>query len=109
MMEAKEKISGLFLDIERDAGTTHLNASVLDALSKSIHDFVEAHEQDFLAQFKGLLELVKNTEPRIALIIDHLYHLGEDLEEARKTDHEERQGGAERKGEHDKPALKSAA
>lgn len=83
----KDKVSKLFLDIERQGGTTHLNEAVLDSLSNAIHDFKERDEEDFLTQFRALLEQVKNTEPRIALVIDHLYHILETLQECRKIAH----------------------
>jgi translation initiation factor 2B subunit (eIF-2B alpha/beta/delta family) len=87
MKSYKQKLSRLFLDIERAGGTTHLNASVLTALCRAMHDFKEKDEEDFLEQFRSLLEEVKNTEPRIALVIDHLYHIWETLLVAREEDH----------------------
>jgi translation initiation factor 2B subunit (eIF-2B alpha/beta/delta family) len=87
MYNYREKLSRLFLDIERQGGTTHLNASVLTSLSRAMHDFQEKDEEDFLDQFRTLLEEVKNTEPRIALIIDHLYHIWECLVEVKEVNH----------------------
>lgn len=83
----KEKLSSLFLDIERESGTTTLNDAVLSALSAGIHDFIEKNEEDFFLQFKGVLELVKNTEPRISLVIDHLYHIWESLKKSQEKNH----------------------
>lgn len=87
MLAYREKISKLFLDIEGEVGTTRLNDMVLFSLKKAIHDFREKGEEDFLQQFYELLELVKNTSPRIALIIDHFFHIWNVLQEAKKQDH----------------------
>jgi translation initiation factor 2B subunit (eIF-2B alpha/beta/delta family) len=86
-MPYREKISKLFLNIESEVGTTRLNDMVLMGLKKAIHDFREKGEEDFLRQFYELLESVKNTSPRIALIIDHFFHIWNVLNEAKEQDH----------------------
>ncbi|MGE3278874.1 MAG: hypothetical protein AB7J40_03705 [Candidatus Altimarinota bacterium] len=83
----REKISKLFLDIESEVGTTRLNDMVLAALKKAIHDFREKNEEDFLRQFYELLEIVKNTSPRISLIIDHFFHIWNVLQDAKSKEH----------------------
>jgi len=75
MLPFSQKISELFLDIEGEVGTTALNNMFLIALKKAIHDFEEKNDADFFAQFYELLQLVKNTEPRVSLIIDNLYEI----------------------------------
>jgi translation initiation factor 2B subunit (eIF-2B alpha/beta/delta family) len=87
MAQYQEKISKLFLSIESEVGTTRLNDMVLKALKMAIHDFREIGEEDFLRQFYELLELVKNTSPRIALIIDHFFHIWNVLNEAKSQEH----------------------
>jgi len=87
MIHYQDKISKLFLSIESEVGTTRLNDMVLKALKMAIHDFREKGEEDFLRQFYELLELVKNTSPRIALIIDHFFHIWNVLQEAKREDH----------------------
>jgi len=87
MLSYQDKISKLFLDIENEVGTTRLNDMVLKALKTAIHDFREKGEEDFLQQFYELLEIVKNTSPRIALIIDHFFHIWNVLQEAKKQEH----------------------
>lgn len=86
-MPYREKISKLFLTIESEVGTTRLNDMVLMGLKKAIHDFREKGEEDFLQQFYELLEAVKNTSPRIALIIDHFFHIWNVLNDAKKQTH----------------------
>lgn len=88
--EFKERVSKLFLEIESDVGTTKLNGMVLDALGIAVRDFREKNEEDFLKQFFELLELVKNTEPRIALVIDSLYGVWMALQEAKSKNHPDR-------------------
>jgi|CXWL01.1.fsa_nt_gi translation initiation factor 2B subunit (eIF-2B alpha/beta/delta family) len=86
-MDYRSKFSELFLKIESDVGTTQLNYFVLTALKNAIHHFKEKDEQDFFEQFNLLLENVKNTEPRIALIIDSFYDVWKVLDEAKKVEH----------------------
>lgn len=75
------------MGIESEVGTTRLNDMVLMGLKKAIHDFREKGEEDFLQQFYELLEAVKNTSPRIALIIDHFFHIWNVLNEAKQQEH----------------------
>lgn len=88
-MEYYKKISELFLDIENVVGTSKLNDFVLKALRRSIHDFREKGEDDFFQQFYELLEIVKNSEPRIALVIDSLYEVWQTLLAAKAKEHPE--------------------
>jgi translation initiation factor eIF-2B subunit alpha len=85
----KDKLSILFLDIEKEAGTSQLNYHVMKALEKAIHDFIEIDEEDFFTQFQELIESVKDTKPKIALIIDHFFHIWKHLCEAQKQPHPE--------------------
>lgn len=85
----REKISDLFRSIENMVGTTDLNKMVMKALCRSIHDFREKDEEDFLAQFYELFEMVKNTQPRIALVIDDFYQIWGALQKAKEEKHPE--------------------
>jgi translation initiation factor 2B subunit (eIF-2B alpha/beta/delta family) len=87
--EIKDKLSKLFLDIEREVGTSELNDHVMLSLRKAIHDFREKDEQDFFYQFQELIETVKDTKPKIALIIDHFFYIWKHLCEAQKKPHPE--------------------
>lgn len=88
-MNYAERISELFLEIESTVGTSLLNDMVLTALRRAIHDFHEKGEDDFFHQFSEVLETVKNTQPRIALVIDNLYEVWNVLLEAQKKKHPE--------------------
>ncbi len=88
-MNYREKISSLFRSIENMVGTTDLNTMVMRALCRSIHDFKEKDEDDFLDQFYLLFEAVKNTQPRIALVIDDFYQIWGALQEAKEEKHPE--------------------
>lgn len=86
-MTYKDHISKLFLDIEQEVGITKLDDLVLSSLCRAIHDFRESSEEDFFQQFYELFETVKNTQPRIALVIDHFYHLWNILCDAQGKPH----------------------
>ncbi|MDP3976115.1 MAG: hypothetical protein Q8P95_04325 [bacterium] len=88
-MPYQNATSQLFLSIENEVGTTRLERMVLTSLAAAIHDFREKGEEDFLEQFYELLEMVKNTEPRIALVIDRFYHIWTVLCEAKNSKHPE--------------------
>lgn len=88
-MPYTEKISQLFLGLEAEMGITGMDDVVLSALLRAIHDFKEKGEEDFLTQFYELFENVKNTQPRIAIVIDHFFHLWNTLSEAKETKHPE--------------------
>lgn len=85
----REKISKLFLDIESEVGITGMDDIALTALCRAIHDFQENGEDDFFQQFYDLFETVKNTQPRIAIIIDHFFHLWNILCAAKEEKHPE--------------------
>lgn len=89
-MEYRSKISDLFRSLENMVGTTSLNNMVLKALCRSIHDFREKNSEDFLDQFYQLFETVKNTQPRIALIIDDFYMIWKSLLDAKSVEHPEK-------------------
>jgi len=89
MSTYREKISKLFRDIEAEVGITSMDDIVLTSLCRAIHDFKEKGEEDFLNQFYELFETVKNTQPRVAIVIDHFYNLWNILSEAKKTKHPE--------------------
>ncbi len=88
-MAYKEKVSDLFLKIEKMVGTSGLSDISMSALSEAIHDFKEKGEDDFFEQFYELFEIVKNTQPRIALVIDAFYEIWEELLKAKKKKHPE--------------------
>ena len=88
-MSYTEKISKLFLDIEAEVGITRMDQFALTALCRAIHDFREKGEEDFFEQFYELFETVKNTQPRIAIVIDHFYHLWNILNELKAQKHAE--------------------
>ncbi|MDP2690895.1 MAG: hypothetical protein Q8O95_00620 [bacterium] len=89
MLSYRQKITELFLQIEGEVGATGLNGMVLLALEKAVHNFHEKGDEDFFAQFYELLDLVKNTEPRIALVIDNLYEVWKALLVAKEKNHPE--------------------
>jgi len=88
-MSYRDQVSDLFLKIEKTVGTSNMSAVVLDALGDAIHDFKEKGEEDFFQQFYELFEVVKNTQPRIALVIDNFYDIWEELIKAKERSHPE--------------------
>ncbi len=88
-MSYKNKVSELFLNIESKVGTSGLSDMAMSALMEAIHDFKEKGEEDFFEQFYELFEIVKNTQPRIALVIDAFYEIWEELLKAKKKKHPE--------------------
>ncbi|MDF2378924.1 MAG: hypothetical protein P1V18_01720 [Candidatus Gracilibacteria bacterium] len=88
-MSYQEHISKLFLDIENEVGITKMDDLVLSSLCRAIHDYRECSEEDFFAQFYELFETIKNTQPRISLVIDHFFHLWKILCDAQAKPHPE--------------------
>lgn len=63
-----EVFSQLFRELEADIGTRDMAILVFMALEKSISSFKPANAKDFCTQFKSLLEMVSNTEPKFGVL-----------------------------------------
>jgi translation initiation factor 2B subunit (eIF-2B alpha/beta/delta family) len=90
-MSATESFSKILLDMEADLGTRDTAEEVLTALEKAIRDVESLSTRQFDAQFNELLLIIKNTQPRMGLIIDDFYQIWQAAEGARiksKTDKE---------------------
>lgn len=79
-MSISEHISELFRAIEGDLGTRDLDKLTMQALLESVRRFKPHSGDDFYKQMHDLIEMIKATRPRIALLIEHFYALWQVLE-----------------------------
>ncbi len=82
----KQYLSKLFLEMESEIGTRGLATEVLKALDKAVDDFKLEDDTQFCKQFYKLIKDIKNTQPRIGLIIDEFYKIWKHLEDNKKKD-----------------------
>lgn len=71
----RESLSQLFLEIESQIGTRDLADLVLDALIATISDFNTKNDKQFCKQFEKIIKDIKNTSPRIGLIIEDFHEI----------------------------------
>jgi len=74
-MNILDNISHLFMNMEAEVGTRDLAEQVLIALSNAISNIKVNNDQELRKQFTQLLTYIKNTQPRIGLIIDDFYRI----------------------------------
>ncbi len=67
-------LSGLFLDIERTFGTRDCCFMAMESLKKSFLSFSGTREE-LRQEFQKVMELIKNTSPRIALLMFLIFDL----------------------------------
>lgn len=79
-MNIVEYISELLRKVESDVGTRDLNRLVIKSLKDSIRRFQPKNQEDFFHQLHDLVDVIKNTKPRFALIIEHFYAIWQALE-----------------------------
>lgn len=71
----KTRLSQLFREIEVDLGSTHLSMMVLESLEDAVKDLRGQGQHDFFKQLLELTEIINNTEPRFAVVIDGFYEV----------------------------------
>lgn len=80
-MDIKNQISSTFRDIEAEKGTTALCKIVLSSLVDSFDQFKAKNLDDFIEQFKELALIIKNTKPRMGIVIYYICEIWDKLEE----------------------------
>jgi translation initiation factor 2B subunit (eIF-2B alpha/beta/delta family) len=75
-----EQYSRLFTQVEAEIGTRNLSDLLLGALGDMIQAYKGATVEEFCGQMKEILEVVNNTEPRFAILIDNVYHFLDEAE-----------------------------
>jgi translation initiation factor 2B subunit (eIF-2B alpha/beta/delta family) len=80
-MEIKTQISSTFRDIEAEKGTTALCKIVLQSLSDCLDTFQAKDVEDFIEQFKNLALMIKNTKPRMGIVIYYICEIWDKLED----------------------------
>lgn len=68
--DLKARLSHLFREIEIDLGSTNLSIMVLESLKEAVEELKIKCLHDFFLQLVELNELINETEPRFAIIID---------------------------------------
>jgi len=81
--EIIDNTSSLFREVESSFGTRDFCYLALDSFSKSINTFVGTTDE-FYEQIKQLLFIVKNTSPRISLLIFMFFQIFEEFTKARQ-------------------------
>lgn len=76
--ELKEQLSDVFRHIESDLGTTGLSLLVLESVTEAAEGF-KGNVDHFFHQLKELLLIVKNTKPRIAIVISYFCEIWDEL------------------------------
>lgn len=71
----KTRLSQLFREIEVDLGSTHLSLMVLESLEDAVKDLRAKDLHDFFKQLLELADIINNTEPRFAVVIDGFYEV----------------------------------
>jgi translation initiation factor 2B subunit (eIF-2B alpha/beta/delta family) len=82
-MILKEQISKTFLDVEAELGTTGLCKIVLESFIESLDNFKCTKVDDFMEQFKELALIIKNTKPRMGIVIYYICEIWDQIEENR--------------------------
>ncbi len=76
----REHLSQLFLEIEGQIGTRDTAELVLDALLETIRDYDIKDDKKFCEKFEEVIKDIKNTTPRIGLVIEDFYEIWKELE-----------------------------
>jgi translation initiation factor 2B subunit (eIF-2B alpha/beta/delta family) len=80
-MEIKTQISATFRDVEAEKGTTALCKIVLESLLDCLNTFKAKDANDFIEQFKELALMIKNTKPRMGIVIYYICEIWDRLED----------------------------
>lgn len=73
------RFSNLFKEIERDMGTNDLSILVLESIRESFRRYRGNKVEDILCQMKELLQIIYNTEPKFAIVIDNIFRIFEQI------------------------------
>src|SRR3989339_131778 len=87
----QDTISTLFRQIELDKGTTELDTIVLSALVDAIKQYPITDIKKFQEIFKEIIALICQTEPKIAILMDHMFDVYEELLKVFQYDSKENQ------------------
>lgn len=80
MSPTSNKLSKIFLQIEADLGATDLAGFVMETLHEALGALKVKDVDDMFRQFKILVTEIKNTQPRISLVIYYFYEIWEELQ-----------------------------
>lgn len=84
--ELKEQLSDVFRHVESDLGTTGLSVLVLESVTEAAEGF-KGNVDNFFHQLKELLMIVKNTKPRIAIVISYFCEIWDELMSRKEVIH----------------------
>lgn len=79
-MQIKDQISGIFRCIEDEVGTTKLAKLVLENIIDCFETFKPKSIDDFYNQFRELLIVIKNTKPRLGIVIFYMCEIWDYLD-----------------------------
>lgn len=80
MSQTSDKLSKIFLQIEADLGATELAGFVMETLHEALGACKVNDVDGMFKQFKKLVIDIKNTQPRISLVIYYFYEVWEELQ-----------------------------
>ncbi len=80
MSSTSDKLSKIFLQIEADLGATDLAGFVMETLHETLGALKTNSVDDMFEQFRTLVLEIKNTQPRISLVIYYFYEIWEELQ-----------------------------
>lgn len=80
-----QQLGDIFRTIEADLGTTGLLNLVLEVIVKAAKDFRGKQVDGFLKQLRELFILIKNTRPRIGIVIYYLFEIWDEIDKRRKS------------------------
>lgn len=80
MSPTSDKLSKIFLQIEADLGATDLASFVMETLHETLDALQTNSVEDVFEQFRELVLEIKNTQPRISLVIYYFYEIWEELQ-----------------------------
>lgn len=83
--DLKNQLSNIFRCIENDLGTTGLSLLCLKVVTKAAENFQSKNVEDFFEQLREILMLVKNTKPKIGLIISYFCQIWDELQDRRES------------------------
>lgn len=85
MTQHSDQLSTLFRTIESEQGSTQLAEFVMDTLQQTLDNFKTKTVDDLFKQFYKLFCEIKNTQPRISLVIFYFFDVWQELEAERSN------------------------
>ncbi|MBU1018820.1 MAG: hypothetical protein ABII07_01855 [Patescibacteria group bacterium] len=76
----RERLSQLILEMESQLGTRDMVEMILDALLDTIEDFNTKDDKKFCNQFDDAVKDIKNTRPRIGLLIEDFHDIWNEIQ-----------------------------